>query len=82
MKEKELSELSDRELLEKRKKTKSAQTMNAVLLGMLIGIAIYSTVKHGLGFFTFFPLFFAFLIARNRKGAKTLEEEIKSRNLK
>ncbi|MCJ7935635.1 MAG: hypothetical protein MUW56_18920 [Chryseobacterium sp.] len=61
--EKELTELTDQELLEKKKKIKSGEIMNAAILGALIGIAVYSTVKHGLGLFTFLPLLFALFMA-------------------
>ena len=81
--EKELTELTDQELLERRKKTKASEITNAVILGVLIGIATYSTLKYGLGFFTFLPIVFA-LFAANRwkRNSKALEEELKSRNLK
>ncbi|GEN66214.1 MULTISPECIES: hypothetical protein [Chryseobacterium] len=81
--EKEITELTDQELLEKVKKKKSNDITNAVILGFLIGIATYSTVKYGLGLFTFLPVLFA-LFAANKwgKDKKALEEELKSRNLK
>lgn len=81
MKENEFTGLSDQELLEKRKKAKSIQTMTAVISGAFIGIAIYSTVKNGFGFFTIFPLFFVLLLAKNQTNSIALEKEIKSRNL-
>ena len=81
--EKEITELTDQELLEKVKKKRSNDITNAVILGFLIGIATYSTVKYGLGLFTFLPVLFA-LFAANKwgKDKKVLEEELKSRNLK
>lgn len=81
--EKELNELSDQELLEKNKKAKSGKITNAVILGFLIGISVYSTVKNGLGIFTFLPVLFAFF-ADNvwKKNNQALERELKSRNLK
>ncbi|AZA76234.1 hypothetical protein EG347_01170 [Chryseobacterium sp. G0186] len=83
MEEKALNELTDQELLEKKKKSRSEKTINAVIFGFLIGIVVYSSVKNGIGFFTFFPLFFAFYAAsRWKKGGKELEKELESRNLK
>lgn len=58
------------ELLEGQKKVNSNNIYNAILIGFLIGIALYSTVKHGLGFFTFFPLFFVYLLIKKRKTNK------------
>lgn len=81
--EKELKEFTDQELLERVKKKKSNDITNAVILGVLIGIATYSTVKHGLGLFTFLPLLFAVFAANQwGKDKKGLEEELKLRNLK
>ena len=80
--EKLLTELSDQELLEKSKKIKSSNIVNAVLFGCMIGIAIYSTAKNGLGFFTIFPLFFLPMVINNGKKNKEIEKEMKLRNLK
>ncbi|MEC5158587.1 hypothetical protein [Chryseobacterium sp. MP_3.2] len=74
--------LSDEELLIEAKKMKSSNLTSAVLIGCMIGIAIYSTVKNGFGFFTLFPLFFIFIVFKNGPPKKALEAEIKLRNLK
>lgn len=85
MKEKELTELSDQELLEKRKKLKSSTTMNNLIIGVLMGTMCYSAVKNGFGFFTFFPLILIFIIIKSSKKNKEIENEVeeivKSRNL-
>jgi len=81
-KENEFQGLSDSELLQKKKANKSSQMVSCIIVGCLIGIAIYSALKNGIGFFTFFPLFFVFLIAKNRSDNKDLDEEIRFRNLK
>ena len=62
MEEKELSELTDQELLDKAKKMKSTSITNAVLIGFLIGIIVYNIAVNSLGFFTLIPLFFAYKI--------------------
>ena len=82
MKQKELSELSDQELLDKAKKMKSTNIINAALIGFLIGIIIYSVVKNSLGFFTLIPLFFVFKAINSSKNNKDLESILKERNLK
>lgn len=61
MEETKLTELSDEELLQKQKKMKSGYLFSTVLIGFLIGVAVYSLIKNGIDFFTFFPLFFIFL---------------------
>jgi uncharacterized membrane protein YbjE (DUF340 family) len=80
MKYKELSGLTDQELLEKAKKLKSTATMNAVLIGFLIGIILYSILKNSIGLFTLIPLFFVFKLL-NKKN-KPLEKLLKERKLK
>lgn len=82
MTQKELSELTDQELLDEAKKMKSTSITNAVLIGFLIGIIIYSIMKNSLGFFTLIPLFFAYKIFNNSKDNKDLKRLLKERNLK
>ena len=85
MEENKPTELSDQELLDKRKKIKSTNIMNAIIIGLLVGVTVYGAVKNDLGFFTFFPLFLAFFINKSSKANKAkekkLEEILKSRNL-
>ena len=78
----DLKTLTDQQLLEEHKKLKKSNITNAFLIGAFVGIAVYSAVKNGLGFFTFFPLFFAYLLFKGSKKAKAVKEELKARNLK
>lgn len=82
MNTKELSELTDEELLEKARKMKSDSLVNAVFIGILIGVVIYSVVKNSWGFLTLIPLILAYKLVENSKKNKPLEEELKARNLK
>lgn len=82
MKQKELSELTDQELLDEAKKMRSNPIMNAVFIGFLIGIVIYSIIENSLGFFTLIPLFLIYKLLKNSKKSKALEELLKERNLK
>lgn len=82
MKQKELSELTDQELLDEAKKMKSTSMINAVLIGFMIGIIIYSIVVNSIGFFTLIPLFFIYKITKGSKNNKALEKLLKERNLK
>ena len=86
MKPENLTELSNQKLLLKTKKLKANKIIDATIIGFTIGIVIYSAVKNGFVFFTFFPLILAFIIVRNSTNNKILEKElqkeIKSRNLK
>ena len=46
MSQTELSELTDQELLDKAKKMKSKAMTNAILVGFMIGIIIYSILNN------------------------------------
>lgn len=82
MKGKNLSELTDQELLQEAKKMKSTSLTNAVLIGFLVGIVFYSIMKNSFGFLTLIPLFFAYkLINRSKYNNKELESILKERNL-
>jgi hypothetical protein len=65
--EKKLSELTDQELLEAAKKIKSTSIMNAVLIGFMAGVVIYSVIKSSIGFLTLIPLFIAYKLINNSK---------------
>lgn len=81
MKQKEPAELTDQELLEHAKKSKSTTIINAFLIGFFIGIIIYAVAKNNLGFFALFPLFFAFKVFNKSKKNKALEEQVKKGDL-
>jgi hypothetical protein len=86
MKPETLMEFSDQKLLQKIRKIKTNKIIDATIIGITVGIAIYGAVKNGFEFFTFFPLILAYIIIRNSTDYKILEKEIqkelKSRNLK
>lgn len=86
METKKLSDLNDAELLKRKKKIKNDKITIAVFIGFTVGVAIYSGVKNGVEFFTFFPLLLAYIMVRNSPNSKLLEIEIEkeldSRNLK
>ena len=83
MDKKQLSDLTDQELLQEAKKRKSAAITNAFLIGFLIGIVFYSVVKNTWGFLTLIPLFLAYKLINNSKYEKEeLENLLKERGLK
>lgn len=85
MKPENLTELNDQELLQKIKGMKNNKIIDAAAVGFTIGIVVFSAVKNGFTFFTFFPLLLTYLIVRNSKNNKILEQELQkelvSRNL-
>lgn len=60
MKKKESERLTDHESLEKVSKSKSTAITNAVIIGFMIGIVVWSVAKNSVGLFTLIPLFFVY----------------------
>ena len=84
MNRKELTELSDQELLDEAKEMKSFSITNALIIGVLMGIVFYSFAKNTLGLVTLIPLYFVYKIINDPKNKrfKDLEKLLKERNLK
>lgn len=81
MEKKKFADLTNEELLEEKNKIQYNKIVNASLIGFCIGIFIYSAVKNGFGFFTFFPLLLTYPFIKNSQKIKELTNELKSRNL-
>ena len=58
MTQKELSEFTDQELLDEAKKIKTFSITNALIIGFLMGIVVYSFAKNSWGLLTLIPLYF------------------------
>ncbi|WP_367390018.1 FUSC family protein [Lewinella sp. LCG006] len=82
MTKEELSQLTDQELLNEAKKMKSASIMSALVIGIMIGVIVWSILKNTVGLFTLIPLYFIWKIANGSKNNKALEKLLKERNLK
>lgn len=84
MNPKNLSELSDQELLDEAKKLKSFSITNAVLIGFLAGIVVYSIAKNTWGLLTLIPLYFIYKMINDPKNKRTKDVEtlLKDRNLR
>jgi len=80
----DLSTLTDEELIAEAKKMKSFSITNAVFIGFLLGIVIYSLVKNSWGMLTLIPLYFIYKMTNDPKNkrSKELEQILKERNLK
>ena len=82
MTQKRLSELTDQELLQEAKKMRTAAIINALFIGFLIGIVVYSVLSSAFGLFMLLPLFFAYKLAKKSPYPnKELEMALKERNL-
>ncbi|MEM6265652.1 MAG: FUSC family protein [Bacteroidota bacterium] len=81
MKLEEIAVLTDQELLEAAKKAKKAFIFDAVVVGMLAGIAIYSSVNNGFGLLTFLPLVYVPIAGRNTLHKQAVDKEVAERGL-
>jgi len=81
MNQKELSELTDQELIEEVKKNKPSPMIDAFVIGFLIGIIVYSVVVNSWGFLTLIPLFIVYRLLKKSKRNEVLKKELKERNL-
>jgi hypothetical protein len=80
MESKNLKDLMDEELIEKGQKLKKNATYHAFLVGLLGGVIVYSLVKNGLVWPTFFPIFFIAVLEKRRQDEhKAVQKEIQSR---
>ena len=81
---KQLTELTDEELLSEAKKMKSTQMMDATLIGLLIGVLIYSITAGNFSYFLGIILLYAVYKLANKDKYKKVEIEnlLKKRNLK
>jgi len=82
MKKKELTELSDQELLDEAKKMRLSAIAHALVIGFMIGVVVYSIVKNTWGLLTLIPLFFIYRLTRNTSSNEELKKILKERNLK
>ncbi len=82
MKQKKLSEYTDQELLAEAKKNKSTNTMDALLIGVSIGVVLYSIYAKSFGILTLIPLFFVYKIFKKPNNNAELEKLLKERKLK
>lgn len=81
MNEEALANLTDEELLIEAKKMKSNPIINAVFIGLMIGIIIYSIKKNGFGLLALILLFIVYKLINNSKKDKALEKLLNERNL-
>jgi hypothetical protein len=81
MNQKELSQLTDKELLEAAKNNKPSPVIDAFFIGFLVGIIVYSIAANTWGFLTLIPLFLIYVFLKKPKQYETLKNELKKRNL-
>ena len=84
MEQKKLKELTNEELVKEAKKLKSTNIIDATLIGILVGILIYSITAGNFSFFFGLILLYGvYKIATKKKYKKEeIESLLKERNLK
>jgi uncharacterized membrane protein YobD (UPF0266 family) len=73
--------LSNEELLKSVKLHRKMKIYDAVIVGVLIGIGIYSTINQGFGLLTFLPLVYIPIVGKNNKRRELLETLAAERGL-
>jgi hypothetical protein len=81
MEQKDLSQLTDKELLELAKNNKPSPIIDAFFIGFLVGIIIYSVATDAWGFLTLIPLFLIYIFLKKPKKYEALKNELEKRNL-
>lgn len=81
MNQNELSQLSNKELLEVVKNSKPSPIIDAFFIGFLVGIIIYSVAANSWGFLTLIPLYLIYIFLKKPKKYEALKNELKKRNL-
>jgi len=81
MNPKQLSELTDEELLDYSKKNKPTPWFDAFFIGFLVGILIFGAAANAWGFTMLIPLFLIYLFLKKPKQYKAMKAELKKRNL-
>lgn len=81
MNKEQLTQLSDKELLEYAKSAKPTPWIDAFLIGFLIGILIFAAAVSAWGLPMLIPLFLIYLFLKKPKKHEAMKEELKKRNL-
>lgn len=81
MDQKELSQLSDEELLQEFKNIKPSPIIDAFFIGFLVGIIIYGAIANAWGFIILLPLFMIYGLLKKSKKYEALKKEVKKRKL-
>lgn len=76
MTQKELSEFTDQELLDEAKKIKTFSITNALIIGFLMGIVVYSFAKNSWGLLTLIPLYFIYKLVNDPKNKRNKDLKI------
>ncbi len=82
MNQKELSDLSDEELIEEAKKIPPSPTLDAFFIGFFVGIIIFGVAANAWGFLAIIPLFLIYILLKKSKRLDALNKELANRKLR
>ncbi len=82
MNQKEISQLTDKQLLEMAKQNKPSPLIDAFFIGFLVGILVYTAAVNTWGIVTLIPLYLIYRLLKKPKQFEALQNELKKRNLK
>ena len=81
MTEMNLDELTDEELLIEAKKMKLTNVVNALLIGFLVGVLLFSIFKNSIGLFSLIPLYFVYKLVNRKNNHDELKRLLKERGI-
>lgn len=81
MNQEELSQITDKALLEAAKNNKPSPILDAFFIGFLVGIIIYGAAANAWGFVILLPLFLIYLFLKKPKQYEALRKEVEKRGL-
>jgi hypothetical protein len=76
MEQNDLKNLTNEDLEIEYKKRKSARLFAGFYVGMFIGIAVWNTVKNGLGFLTFLPILAGYFFRKAGSNYNEIKQEM------
>lgn len=83
MPQKPLSELSDQELLKEAQNQKATNILDAFIIGLLVGVIVYSVINKSWGVLTIIPVYLIYkLVNKPKYGHTELKKMLSERNLK
>ena len=81
MNQEELSKLSVEELITFAKQNKPSPIIDALIIGFLFGIIIFSVAASSWGLVTLIPLYLIYVFLKKPKRQAAIKEELKKRDL-
>jgi hypothetical protein len=76
-----LSQITNEEIFLELKKRKTAYQTGGFIVGMMIGVAVWSVVKNGFGILFFAPLLFGYWFRNAKPDYDEVKKEIASRKI-